>query len=313
MEEFRQREALKLPLKMEVAKAKSVSDLLFKAFSTTGIHGNKEMPEDIVPKGAAKGSLDHLLFITLTVAIDYQRDADALWAVSRRSFEDLKTRYLYDPEALHKTPFKKIIEDIQKYGLSKKSKQDPTIWRTVGVTFYKKWGGSPLNFLEDCEWDALTILKRLKGDAHLYNGREVPDFPFLRGNKIGPLWLRMLRDNVGISKLENLRKVPIPVDIHIARATLATGIVHGAYRGKLDDLFEYIRSAWFRGVEGLKVANRPMIALDVDEPLWHLSKYGCANRDKSSGYCPVVEKCEARSFCIKGQIKLEKGWVELDT
>jgi len=91
------------------------------------------------------------------------------------------------------------------------------------------------------------------------------------------------------------------VDRHIARAILTTGVVRGQFRGRLDELFEYIRKAWFGSVKGLKVKNRPMITLDVDEPLWHLSKYGCSNRDKTSGHCPLFNKCEAKDFCIKGK------------
>jgi hypothetical protein len=56
-----------------------------------------------------------------------------------------------------------------------------------------------------------------------------------------------------------------------------------------------------------------MIALDVDEPLWHLSKYGCSNRDKTTGYCPLLNRCEARESCIKGKVKIENRIVELET
>ena len=56
-----------------------------------------------------------------------------------------------------------------------------------------------------------------------------------------------------------------------------------------------------------------MIALDVDEPLWHLSKYGCTSRDKVSSNCPERNKCGASDFCVSGIIKLEKNYVELDT
>ena len=57
-----------------------------------------------------------------------------------------------------------------------------------------------------------------------------------------------------------------------------------------------------------------MIALDIDEPLWHLSKYGCSkNRDKDSGNCSVFEKCEAKNYCVKGIIRIEKNFVEIYT
>ncbi len=294
-------------------RGKKIAELLYNSFTTNGIHGRTNMPEDIEPHSLIRGSLDHIFFITLTVSIDYQRDSPSLWESSRKTFDDPETRYLFDPKLLHETPFRKIGEDMQKYKLSRKPQKDANTWRTVGVTFYKKWRGDPRNFLQDCNWNSPLILRRLRDDKHIYSGRQVSDFPYLRGPKIGPLWLRMLRDNVGITQLENLENVPIPVDIHIARATLATGIVRGQFRGRLDEVFEYIRKAWFESVKGLSIKNREMIALDVDEPLWHLSKYGCTNRDKTTGYCSLFNRCEAREFCTKGKVKIENGVVELET
>ena len=226
-------------------RGKKVAKLLYDSFSTLSIHGKTDMPEDITPNNVVRGSLDHIFFITLTVSIDYQRDAPSLWESSRKTFDDSKTRYLFNPKLLHETPFRKIVEDMQKYKLSKKPQKDANIWRTVGVTFYKKWEGDPRKFLKNCNGDSSLILKRLRNDTHLYNGRSVSDYPYLRGPKIGPLWLRMLRDNVGIAQLRNLEKVPIPVDIHVARATLTTGVVRGSIEVKLDELFGDIRKAWF--------------------------------------------------------------------
>ena len=294
-------------------RGKKIAELLYNSFTTNGIHGRTNMPEDIEPHSLIRGSLDHIFFITLTVSIDYQRDSPSSWESSRKTFDDPETRYLFDPKLLHETPFRKIGEDMQKYKLSRKPQKDANTWRTVGVTFYKKWKGDPRNFLQDCNWNSPLILRRLRDDKHIYSGRQVSDFPYLRGPKIGPLWLRMLRDNVGITQLENLENVPIPVDIHIARATLATGIVRGQFRGRLYEVFEYIRKAWFESVKGLGIKNREMMALDVDEPLWHLSKYGCTNRDKTIGYCSLFNRCEAREFCTKGKVKIENGVVELET
>lgn len=302
-----------MDLRIDANRGRKVADSLYRAFSTTGIHGRSVMPEDITPKGVERGSLEHLLFITLSVSIDYQRDADQLWRSARKTFEDPETAYLFDPESLHKTPRKKQVKDLQKHSLSKKQNQDQWIWSTVGVTFYKKWADDPRNFLEDCGWDATKVLERLKRDTHRSGNKPRTDYPFLRGPKIAPLWLRMLRDNVGLEKLKNLDEVPIPVDRHVARATLATGVVRGTFKGGLEDLFQYIRRAWFQSVEGLEVSDRPMIALDVDEPLWHLSKYGCTKRDKMTGECPVSETCEASEFCVKGKVVVREDGVELET
>jgi hypothetical protein len=74
-----------------------LATLLPQSFNTIGIHGQKTMPEDAPPQGVKKSSLQHLLFITLTVSIDYQRDANALWTAARATYEDPATRYLFEP------------------------------------------------------------------------------------------------------------------------------------------------------------------------------------------------------------------------
>jgi len=300
-------------LRIDSAKGRQAAGKLHRAFATTGIHGRTDMPEDILPEGVERGSLEQLLFITFTVAIDYQRDASTLWASSRESLRDPRTRYLYSPQALHDTPQATMTRDMQRYALAKKPTKDAWIWHTIGVSFCKKWKGDPRLFLADCGWNAPEVLRRLKEDTHLERGRPVSDYPYLCGDKIGPLWLRMLRDNVGVTELRNLDRVPIPVDVHVARATLALGIVKGGYSGSLGELFRPIRHAWFESVRGLSVPGREMMALDVDEPLWHLSKYGCAARDTQSGLCPHIRSCEVREFCIPGTIKVGTGIAEVRT
>ncbi|MCF7894442.1 MAG: hypothetical protein K9L84_05200, partial [Candidatus Omnitrophica bacterium] len=168
-----------MPLITDTKRARKVAEILYKEFNNKGIHGRKDMPEDLQPKRTSKGSLEHILFITLTVSIDYQRDAVSLWANSRKTFEDASTRYLFSPQDLYETEFSKIVKDMQKHKLSKKVEKDARIWKTIGVAFYKKWNSNPLNFLKDCKWDSLVILDRLKKSFHIENNKYVPDYPYL--------------------------------------------------------------------------------------------------------------------------------------
>jgi len=63
-----------------------VAELLYNSFSTRGIYGRTDMPEDITPNSVTRGSLDHLLFITLTVSINYQRDASVFMGKFEKEF-----------------------------------------------------------------------------------------------------------------------------------------------------------------------------------------------------------------------------------
>ncbi|MCK4929146.1 MAG: hypothetical protein KAR76_05370 [Methanosarcinales archaeon] len=302
-----------MTIEKDIKKGKQLAKYIHDSFATHGILGHKAMPEDILPEGIDKGSLEHLMFITLTVSIDYQRDAMALWENSRKTFEDIETRYLFDPKSVCESSINKIVKDMEKHNLSKKPKKDAEIWRRNATSFHKKWGGDPRNFLKDCGYDSLTILIHLKHDFYVSNGKLIRCYKYLGGDKIGPLWVKMLRDNFGMANLKNLEKVPIPVDIHVARATLATGIVKGKFEGNLANLFKSVRDAWFESVHDLRIDGRAMIAIDMDEPLWHLSKDGCTNRDKTTKNCPKYEMCDVKKFCIDGGINLNNNHVELDT
>jgi len=300
-------------MKLHIERGPEVACRLFSAFQTSGIHGLKEMPEDMLPAGVAESSLEHLLFITLTVSIDYQRDSVALWEKARAAFENPQTRYLFDPHSAHETSCEKFKQDMMETGLSQKHEKDCLIWRTISDSFLKKWQGDPRNFLADCNWDAVEILSRLRSDTHTDNNKSTWDFPFLRGPKIGPLWIRMLRDNLKYENLRSLEEVPIPVDIHVAKASLCLGLVTGEYYGSLVKLFDSIRSLWKESTRGLTHKGRDMIALDVDEPLWTLSRVGCKSRDNVTGKCLAMDRCEVRQYCIPGQIQIEKTKVLLRT
>ena len=295
----------------DIARCRLAAGRLYRAFASEGIHGHQDMPEDLLPAGVARRSLEQILFITLTVSIDYQRDAPSLWESSRKTMADPETRYLFSPGRLHESGLAKVRNDMLRHGLAKKPCKDAYIWHTVGVTFLKKYGGDPRNLLLACSWDAVKVLRALRDGRHTQRNREVLDFPYLRDPKIGPLWLRMLRDNVGMTELRSMEEVPLPVDVHVARATLCLGIVRGTFSGPVQKIYQLIRRAWHEGVKGLEAAGRPMIALDLDEALWHLSKYGCTRRDPESGHCPVARTCPVRDLCWPGAIKLTGPKLEL--
>lgn len=292
-------------IQIDKEKGKKLAKILYNEFVNKGIFGTKEMPEDIVPACIKIGSLEHILFITLTVSIDYQRNADALWESARKTYIDNQTRYLFDPNVVHNMPIKQIIDDMQKHSLSRKPTKDAKTWQTLACTFHNEWNNDPKKILASCGWNAPQVLCMLKTHKK--------SFPYLSGDKIGPLWIRMMRDNIGERRLKALNTIPIPVDIHIARSSLALGIVNGNYSGQLSVVYEEIRKAWFESVNGLKLAKRDMIALDIDEPLWHLSKKGCTNRDIKTGYCPISEKCPVVNYCVKGKIAISGNNINIAT
>jgi hypothetical protein len=297
---------------IDVIRGRSVASLLMQLFDTMGVHGRTDMPQDAEPAGIARGSREHLVFITLAVSLAYQRDAQSLWESARYTYLDPQTRYLFDLQSVTEATLSEIRRDLKKHGLSKKSKNDAYIWKTNAVSFHRKWADDPRKLLERCNWDCSAVLHRLQ-DRHPFGGTEKADYPSLKEPRIGALWLRMLADNAGLSRLRNLDKVSVPADSHVARATLATGVVRGRFKGDLRELVDRIREAWFGGVKGLTYRGRPMVAIDVGECLWNLSKHGCSHRRGPTSLCHVSETCQVREFCIGERILIDNGHVEMDT
>lgn len=298
---------------IDLERGRLVASLLGRLFSSTGIHGRTDAPEDAAPAGLERGSREHLLFITLAVLLADQRDAPLLWQSARSTYLDPGTRYLFDLRSVGEASLSEIRRDLKKHGLSRSAKNDAYIWKTNAVSFTKKFAGDPRRLLERCDWDCPTVLHHLHHDRHGRYGTSRVDHPSLHDLRVASLWLKMLTDSAGLSRLRNADKVAVPVDSHIARATLVTGVVRGRFKGNLTGLFDHIREAWFGSVKGLTYRGRQMTAMDVGECLWNLSKQGCVKRHGTTAFCPVLDLCEARRFCVGGRIVIQNGHVEIDT
>ena len=297
-------------LKINIEKGSQVARILFDKFnSEEGIFGKNVMPEDLMWGSdltgidVMTGSYDHLMFITMVVSIDYMRDANKLWEAGRETMENDETRWLFQPETVKDKTLDEIISAMKKNKLSQKHNKDADIWKRVSASFDSLYDANPMNLINECEQDALKIYEKK------YDLRFKKDFPSLSGNKIFPLWIRMLHDNIGIN-LKNLERIPIPVDVHIARATFTTGCLWGEYTGTIEEISSKIDDAWkkiIRDIEHPKLKY----SLQMDESLWHLSKYGC--RFRKDNFCPQKSDCPVCDLCIEGLVHVSSGGIKVKT
>lgn len=264
---------------------------------------NPPMPEDVLPEGRVRYSPEYRLFLTLVVAIDYSRDADKLWAIARRTHDSPETRYLFNPNDLLRRPSHAVEQDFRQSGLLA-GPHDFRTWITLSRTFHERFKGDPLNLLLTCDMEGPRILDYLRNHGS--------DFPYLKGQKIGPLWLRMLRDNAGLS-FEKLEDVQIPVDVHVLRATLCLGVMTGDYEGPLDPLKERIAAIWMTAVKNQEIRDardrRPFVSLDLDEALWTLGRTYCNKRNHGT----TNSSCPGHPGCAEGRISVTKERVLVHT
>lgn len=291
---------------------KEIALILFEKFNFgDGIFGHNMMPEDFLPCWGSdltdleidRGSYEQLLFITLVVSIDYQRDADQLWEAGRITFEDPETRWLFYPVELAKRSLVEIIYAMKKHSLSKKPNKDAGIWSKVSKSLLDFYGSNPVNLIEKCDFDALNLYQQK------FDPKFKKNFPYFSGDKIFPLWIRMLHDNLDF-KLKNLSEIPIPVDVHIARATLSTNCLTGQYFGSISTIAPIIDEVWTKTMN-LITNNGLKYRLQLDEPLWHLSRYGC--RYRKDNYCPKKGKCPVAKFCSNGFVSVSTKGIKVNT
>jgi hypothetical protein len=250
-----------------------------------GFMSGADMPESAPPEGMTRGSYEHVLWLTLTVSIDYQRNATSLWNAAKLTWNDHSTRWVFYPHTFKDKKLENLVIALSRYRLSQKPNNDAKTWWKVATSFQRLFEGDPQKLLESLKWDALEIY-------HQMRSKYKKDFPFLSGNKILLLWIRMLKDEANID-LSNLDKIKIPIDIHTARASITTGCLVGNFEGNFEDLATQSQDAWEESCKSMGLKYYP---LQLDAPLWNLSRLGCINRNNGS-VCPLRHECKLSKYC----------------
>jgi len=252
-----------------------------------GVLSNTELPESKPPEGIVRGTYEHIMFLTLSVSIDYQRSASDLWNAARKTWEDEDTRWIFFPGEIKKKDLDDLISSLAKHKLSKKKEKDAKIWRTVAISFLELFDGDPRKMFEELDYDARRIFDIMRSSY-------AKKFPYLAGSsgtsKILSLWIRILHDEAKVA-FKNLNEVPLPIDIHTARATITTGCLVGKFEGSFSSFAEQAKNAWIGACKGTKY-----YPLKIDEPLWNLSRFGCSNHRNGSP-CPVRQDCRLADLC----------------
>jgi hypothetical protein len=277
-------------LRPDVARARAVASIIVPAFTAEGLFGQRTPPEAGLPPGVAPGSTEHFVFLTLTVALDTHRNAVALWESARLTHADPETHFLYEPAAVATASEEQIADAMRRHDLARRLPTDARVWQTLARTLLADTV-PPSGHLS-------RLLERASGSATrlLALARERPDqFATLADPKLGALWTRLLADHWRGAPLTDLDAVDLPVDLNTAAATVMTGCLTGDYIGPFAPLAFAVAALWRDACQDL-----PYIPLHLDEPLWHLSRYGC--RCNTAAPCPVLAACPVAALCANRRL-----------
>lgn len=202
---------------------------------------------------------DVALYLTLTTALNYQRDADSHY---ERFGEAINTEkeWIFDPQkVIEEKDHEELYEELNDIGIRYKNK-DTEIWHEICHSLYDEFQSNPVRLLEENDYDAEKIeryVQEADGETLFFSNR----YPYLRGEKIRPLWIRFM--NNSIHPLENFDEPDIPVDVHIIGVT--EKLTGNDYTESESDK-EEIRQFWRSVCEEADI--RPV---EIDAPLWFIN------------------------------------------
>lgn len=163
-----------------------------------------------------KDSRENYLYFTLPCAINFQRSSPALWQSALNTYNDRKTKYLFYPEKVIKTPNEKVKKDLAKYNLAAQRNRHSLVWYRLCKTLHDSFNDDPRVLIAKYNSDVLAIFDLLASRKK--------DFPCLSGPKISNYWLYIITLFTD-AKLKNLQEISIIPDSHVVAASKQLKIV----------------------------------------------------------------------------------------
>ena len=233
------------------------------------------------------------LFLTFVAALDYMRDSGKLHDAGVELFASHPE--VFDPAKVSAMCPSTVSALLSAKAVSKRPVQDPWIWRSIAKRL-ASGSGAVCRVVEGGVGDAKELLKELQSQ----NSARRRCFPFLGGDKIGPMWVRIMA-NPGGAQISCIATIPVAVDVHVRRVTENLGVT--ATRGlKLNKkIKKKIQCAWHAAVKVARIGG-PCGITDtcaaLDPALWFFGKYGCSHCEKMGQRVPISHACHHCQLCV---------------
>lgn len=230
---------------------------LLEAFKS-GELGQTVMPEDSNPGFSDKDAEMRIAYFTLPMALNYQRDSYKLWESTLNTFNDPKTRFVFDVDKVSKASEDEVRNVLMKYKVALQPNKHVNTWRVIAKTINDNWG-SFAKFFESTENDFLKLRQTVRIEHK-------KGFPYLSGPKIFNYWSFIISTYGGIN-LSNRDYIEIAPDTHITQCSVKLGVIT---QEEADTLTKDAISERWR--ELLKESG--IDPIDMHPPLWFWSRNG---------------------------------------
>ncbi|WYP25983.1 hypothetical protein NSQ54_16900 [Alkalihalobacillus sp. FSL W8-0930] len=235
-----------------------VKDLL--QMHAHGLLGREIMPEDILIDSVQPKDLLNVL--TLSMALNYQRNSYKLWESVVHAYNYVKTNWIFDPSIVVTKELGEIRDALLTHRVGLQPNRHPDIWKRVasGITNSSE-RGDVYGLIQSANAD-ISILKEMM-QVHRKS-----EFPYLSGPKIFNYWLYVIESYTDIVWTSR-HLITIAPDTHILKASVKLGLCSKEVLNGREIDRNTVSSAWENVLSGSGLAP-----IDVHTPLWLWSRAG---------------------------------------
>ena len=221
--------------------------------------GGEVMPEDSNPN-FEKGSLENYLYFTLPMALNYQRNSYTLWESAKKTYLDIDTRFVFNPNEVIKRSFEEIQYALTKYKVALQKQKQTEIWIKLCNTFVELYNGDIRKLFDTMDNDVDKIRNFIQKE-------QKTKFPYLSGTKICNYWLYVIYQYTD-RKYKNIENLTVAPDTHVVKATHKLGLIDDSELNR-SDVQEIVINKWNELFKNTKY--KP---IDIHTPLWLWSRNG---------------------------------------
>ena len=246
----------------ELERAKIVRDckLLLGAYKT-GRLGEIVMPEDSHPNFTQDQAEERLVYFTLPMALNYQRNSYRLWEEALKTWKDPETRAVFSMRKSAEMTTDELRERLLRYKVALQPNKHVATWQTLSCTISDNWGSIGA-LLDSTNHDYLQL-------RDLIQGSHKKSFPYLSGPKIFNYWSYILGEYGGAS-LSHREFIEIAPDTHVIKGSVRFGVISENDASAMTR--EQISQRWREVLDGSGIDP-----IDMHSPLWFWSRGGFIN------------------------------------
>jgi len=227
-----------------------------------GSIGNTIMPEDSSPDFTDAQQEERLVYFTLPMALNYQRNSYKLWESALETWNDKETKDVFSIMSSALMSEDELRTKLLKYKVALQPNKHIATWQRVSQTIYENWQ-TVSGLIRATDNDYLKL-------RDIIQGSHKKQFPYLSGPKIFNYWSFIISTYGGVP-LSNREYIEIAPDTHVTKCSVLLGVINDEEAIKLTK--DQISTRWREILDGTGISP-----IDMHPPLWFWSKNDFAFR-----------------------------------